>query len=145
MKFGRNYYEWWNSNQLKIQDLCADSNLRPRCEASGISKDLPTLEPRVEARNETRNLPCAGERRVGSTTSSENPAATAHTFQSDLLTLLTYIFLRRLPCPHPLTPSPPRTRKGRLANNKRHNPPEYENSRLKLVTIKTARNWVGKM
>ncbi|GBM39243.1 hypothetical protein AVEN_43644-1 [Araneus ventricosus] len=21
MKFGRNYYEWWNSNQLKIQDF----------------------------------------------------------------------------------------------------------------------------
>ncbi|GBM19723.1 hypothetical protein AVEN_877-1 [Araneus ventricosus] len=29
---------------------CADSNLRPRCEGSGTSKDLPRLEPRDEAR-----------------------------------------------------------------------------------------------
>ncbi|GBM10226.1 hypothetical protein AVEN_177494-1 [Araneus ventricosus] len=37
-----------------------DSNLRSRLEGGGISKDLPTLEPRVEGRNETRNLPCGG-------------------------------------------------------------------------------------
>ncbi|GBM91302.1 hypothetical protein AVEN_69674-1 [Araneus ventricosus] len=37
-----------------------DSNLRPRCEASRRTKDLPTLEPRVEATNETQNPPCRG-------------------------------------------------------------------------------------
>ncbi|GBO18181.1 hypothetical protein AVEN_41143-1 [Araneus ventricosus] len=31
----------------------ADSNLGPRCEGSGKTKDLPTLGPRVEARNES--------------------------------------------------------------------------------------------
>ncbi|GBN27135.1 hypothetical protein AVEN_120330-1 [Araneus ventricosus] len=39
----------------------ADSNLGPRCEGSGKTKDLPTLGPRVEARNEIRNPPCGEE------------------------------------------------------------------------------------
>ncbi|GBM67281.1 hypothetical protein AVEN_201213-1 [Araneus ventricosus] len=34
----------------KSKTSCADSNLRPRCEASGTSKGLPTLEPHIEAR-----------------------------------------------------------------------------------------------
>ncbi|GBL83042.1 hypothetical protein AVEN_165275-1 [Araneus ventricosus] len=42
----------------KSKTSSADSNLGPRCEAIGTSKDLPTLEPRFEGRNETRNLPC---------------------------------------------------------------------------------------
>ncbi|GBM12363.1 hypothetical protein AVEN_211550-1 [Araneus ventricosus] len=37
------------------------SNLRPRCEASGTLKDLSTLEPRLEGRNETRNLRVGGK------------------------------------------------------------------------------------
>ncbi|GBM89837.1 hypothetical protein AVEN_72136-1 [Araneus ventricosus] len=41
----------------KYNTSCADSNLEPRCEASGTSKDLPTLRPRVEGGNETRNPP----------------------------------------------------------------------------------------
>ncbi|GBM84786.1 hypothetical protein AVEN_121912-1 [Araneus ventricosus] len=48
---------------LKSKTQSADSNLRPRREASGKTKDLPTLTLRFEARNETRNLP-RGERRV---------------------------------------------------------------------------------
>ncbi|GBM43111.1 hypothetical protein AVEN_222167-1 [Araneus ventricosus] len=36
----------------------ADSNLGPRCEGSGKTKDLHTLGPRFEVRNETRNPPC---------------------------------------------------------------------------------------
>ncbi|GBM84996.1 hypothetical protein AVEN_4021-1 [Araneus ventricosus] len=40
------------------------SNFKPWCE--GTSKDLPTLGPHVEGRNETRNLPCGGKRKVGS-------------------------------------------------------------------------------
>ncbi|GBM02113.1 hypothetical protein AVEN_190552-1 [Araneus ventricosus] len=42
---------------LKSKTQSADSNLRPLCEASGKTKDLPTLAPHVEARNETRNSP----------------------------------------------------------------------------------------
>ncbi|GBM83123.1 hypothetical protein AVEN_78418-1 [Araneus ventricosus] len=42
---------------LKSKTQSADSKLRPLCEGSGKAKDLPTLEPRVEARNETRNPP----------------------------------------------------------------------------------------
>ncbi|GBL97269.1 hypothetical protein AVEN_84967-1 [Araneus ventricosus] len=34
----------------KSKTSCADYNLRPRCEASGTSKDLPRLRPRDEAR-----------------------------------------------------------------------------------------------
>ncbi|GBO27610.1 hypothetical protein AVEN_220728-1 [Araneus ventricosus] len=55
MKFGVNDWKWWNSNELKIQN-----NLGPPCEGSGKTKDLPTLGPRVEARNETRNPLCWG-------------------------------------------------------------------------------------
>ncbi|GBL84796.1 hypothetical protein AVEN_93831-1 [Araneus ventricosus] len=50
---------------LKSQTQSADSNLRPRCEGSGKTKDMPTLTPRVKARNETRNpLPPRGVRGV---------------------------------------------------------------------------------
>ncbi|GBM44319.1 hypothetical protein AVEN_232111-1 [Araneus ventricosus] len=42
---------------LKSKTQSVDSNLRPRCEGSGKTKDLPTSVPRVEARNETRNPP----------------------------------------------------------------------------------------
>ncbi|GBN56979.1 hypothetical protein AVEN_51936-1 [Araneus ventricosus] len=45
---------------LKSKTQSADSNLRPRCEGSGKTKDLPILAPRVEARNETRNPPRGG-------------------------------------------------------------------------------------
>ncbi|GBN29938.1 hypothetical protein AVEN_158064-1 [Araneus ventricosus] len=34
----------------KSKTSCADSNLRPRCEARGTSKGLPRLRPRDEAR-----------------------------------------------------------------------------------------------
>ncbi|GBM74386.1 hypothetical protein AVEN_161280-1 [Araneus ventricosus] len=36
----------------KSNTSCADSNLGPRLEGSGTSKDLPTLRPRIEGRNE---------------------------------------------------------------------------------------------
>ncbi|GBN19037.1 hypothetical protein AVEN_253334-1 [Araneus ventricosus] len=45
---------------LKSKTQSADSSLRPRCKGSGKTKDLPTLGPRVEARNETRNPPRGG-------------------------------------------------------------------------------------
>ncbi|GBN84379.1 hypothetical protein AVEN_271817-1 [Araneus ventricosus] len=45
---------------LKAKTQSADSNLGPRCEGSGKTKDLPTLPPRVKARNETRNPPLGG-------------------------------------------------------------------------------------
>ncbi|GBO37370.1 hypothetical protein AVEN_31471-1 [Araneus ventricosus] len=45
---------------LKSKTQSAYSNLRPQCEGSGKTKDLPTLSPRVEARNETRNPPRGG-------------------------------------------------------------------------------------
>ncbi|GBN66514.1 hypothetical protein AVEN_260363-1, partial [Araneus ventricosus] len=44
----------------KSKTASADSNLGPRCEASGETILLPRLGPRVEARNETRNPPCGG-------------------------------------------------------------------------------------
>ncbi|GBN68357.1 hypothetical protein AVEN_139874-1 [Araneus ventricosus] len=44
----------------KSKTSSADSNLEPRCEASGTLKDLPTLEPTFKGRNETRNPPCEG-------------------------------------------------------------------------------------
>ncbi|GBM93157.1 hypothetical protein AVEN_169307-1 [Araneus ventricosus] len=44
----------------KSKTLSADYNLEPRREASGKTIVLPRLGPRVEARNETRNLPCGG-------------------------------------------------------------------------------------
>ncbi|GBM28797.1 hypothetical protein AVEN_130505-1 [Araneus ventricosus] len=40
---------------LKSKTQSADSNLRPRCEGRSKTKDLLTLAPRVEVRNETRN------------------------------------------------------------------------------------------
>ncbi|GBN39388.1 hypothetical protein AVEN_130121-1 [Araneus ventricosus] len=43
----RNYGIQTNS---KSKTTGADSNLRPRCEASGTTKDLPRLRPRDEAR-----------------------------------------------------------------------------------------------
>ncbi|GBL72684.1 hypothetical protein AVEN_235838-1 [Araneus ventricosus] len=36
---------------LKSKTASANSNLRPRCEGSGKTKDLPTLTPSIEARN----------------------------------------------------------------------------------------------
>ncbi|GBO40377.1 hypothetical protein AVEN_70518-1 [Araneus ventricosus] len=42
-----------------------NSNSRPLCEGNGETKDLPTMAPRVEARNETRNLPCGRKRSLG--------------------------------------------------------------------------------
>ncbi|GBN53937.1 hypothetical protein AVEN_155141-1 [Araneus ventricosus] len=49
---------------LKSKTKSADSNLRLRCEGCGTTKDLPTLAPRVEARNETRNPQRGGGRCV---------------------------------------------------------------------------------
>ncbi|GBM51292.1 hypothetical protein AVEN_164373-1 [Araneus ventricosus] len=59
---------WRNANagiqtNSKSDTSCADSNLVPPCEGSGTSKDLPTLRPHVEGRNETRNLPRRVKRR----------------------------------------------------------------------------------
>ncbi|GBL90980.1 hypothetical protein AVEN_184379-1 [Araneus ventricosus] len=59
-------YEIWSKcirsdgiqKNSKSKTPSADSNLRFPCEASGRAKDLPRLTPRVEARNETRNLTC---------------------------------------------------------------------------------------
>ncbi|GBO23601.1 hypothetical protein AVEN_233970-1 [Araneus ventricosus] len=45
---------------LNSKTQSADSNLRNRLEGSGTPKDLPTLGPRVEGGNETRNLPLGG-------------------------------------------------------------------------------------
>ncbi|GBM73561.1 hypothetical protein AVEN_98791-1 [Araneus ventricosus] len=45
---------------LKFKPQSTDSNLRSRCEGTGKTKDLPTVAPRVEARNETRNHPRGG-------------------------------------------------------------------------------------
>ncbi|GBM18400.1 hypothetical protein AVEN_72740-1 [Araneus ventricosus] len=42
-------------NSLNSKTQSADSNLRPRLEGSGTSKHSPTLGPRFEGRNETRN------------------------------------------------------------------------------------------
>ncbi|GBN85016.1 hypothetical protein AVEN_149013-1 [Araneus ventricosus] len=42
---------------LKFKLIPIETNLRPRCEGSNKTKDLPTLAPRVEAGNETRNPP----------------------------------------------------------------------------------------
>ncbi|GBN66831.1 hypothetical protein AVEN_270237-1 [Araneus ventricosus] len=46
---------------VKSKTQSADSNLRPRSEGSGKTKDLPTFAPRDEGRNETRIPPCGGE------------------------------------------------------------------------------------
>ncbi|GBM15081.1 hypothetical protein AVEN_150098-1 [Araneus ventricosus] len=46
----------WRSGKVGIPTIsksntsCADSNLGPRCEGSGTSKDVPRLGPRDEAR-----------------------------------------------------------------------------------------------
>ncbi|GBN86126.1 hypothetical protein AVEN_1763-1 [Araneus ventricosus] len=45
----------------KSKTSSTDSNLGPRCEGSGKTKDLPTLEPCVEARNPL----CGGEEEYG--------------------------------------------------------------------------------
>ncbi|GBN99300.1 hypothetical protein AVEN_104028-1 [Araneus ventricosus] len=62
--------KWWNSKELKIQNSNSRFQFGPRCEASGRTMDLPTLAPRVEARNETRNPPCRG----GGVTGERNSA-----------------------------------------------------------------------
>ncbi|GBM68198.1 hypothetical protein AVEN_22016-1 [Araneus ventricosus] len=60
-KFGANEFEVVEiQKNSKSKTPSANSNLGPRCEASRRTKDLPTLAPRVEARNETRNSPCGG-------------------------------------------------------------------------------------
>ncbi|GBM15873.1 hypothetical protein AVEN_260144-1 [Araneus ventricosus] len=47
----------------KFNTSCTDSNLGPRCEGSGTSKDLPRLGPRDEARkSEIRRM---GEEKWG--------------------------------------------------------------------------------
>ncbi|GBN79335.1 hypothetical protein AVEN_59963-1 [Araneus ventricosus] len=45
---------------IKSKTESADSILRPRCEGSGKTKDLPTLAPGLEIGNETRNPPRGG-------------------------------------------------------------------------------------
>ncbi|GBM56570.1 hypothetical protein AVEN_89563-1 [Araneus ventricosus] len=45
---------------LKSKTQSVDSNVRPRCEGSGKTKNLPTLAPRVEGRNENLNPPRGG-------------------------------------------------------------------------------------
>ncbi|GBM47375.1 hypothetical protein AVEN_39926-1 [Araneus ventricosus] len=49
---------------LKSKTQPADSNLGLRCEASGETKDLPTLAPRDEGGNEIRIPPRGGGRGV---------------------------------------------------------------------------------
>ncbi|GBM77861.1 hypothetical protein AVEN_24613-1 [Araneus ventricosus] len=55
-------WKWWNSKELKIPPpkKKTSADWGSRCEDSGRTKDLPTLGPRFEARNKTRNLPCGG-------------------------------------------------------------------------------------
>ncbi|GBL83465.1 hypothetical protein AVEN_196326-1 [Araneus ventricosus] len=50
---------------LKSKIQSADSNLRPRLEGNGKTKDMPTLAPRDEGRNETRIPPCGGRGELG--------------------------------------------------------------------------------
>ncbi|GBM50728.1 hypothetical protein AVEN_111033-1 [Araneus ventricosus] len=47
---------------LKSKTQFADSNLTPQYEGRCKTKYLPTLAPRFEARNETRNPPAWGKR-----------------------------------------------------------------------------------
>ncbi|GBN07167.1 hypothetical protein AVEN_196694-1 [Araneus ventricosus] len=62
-------YEIWSKwirsggiqNNSKSKTPYSDSNLGSRCEGSGETKVLPTLGPRVEARNESRNPSCGEE------------------------------------------------------------------------------------
>ncbi|GBM66224.1 hypothetical protein AVEN_27910-1 [Araneus ventricosus] len=51
--------KWWNSES---KTLSADSNLGPRCEASGDPIVLPRLGHRCEASGETIALPRLGPR-----------------------------------------------------------------------------------
>ncbi|GBL84860.1 hypothetical protein AVEN_93882-1 [Araneus ventricosus] len=61
-------YEIWSKwigsggipKNSKSKTPSADFSLGPRCEGSGKIKNLPTLSPRVEHRNETRNPLCGG-------------------------------------------------------------------------------------
>ncbi|GBL87395.1 hypothetical protein AVEN_118341-1 [Araneus ventricosus] len=65
MKIGRNDFDWWNSNNSKSETSCADSHLRPRCEASGTSNGLPRLRPSDEARKSEIHRECVwGDRRA---------------------------------------------------------------------------------
>ncbi|GBM98324.1 hypothetical protein AVEN_113422-2-1, partial [Araneus ventricosus] len=58
-QFRAKWMEWSTDElpALKSKTPSADSNLGPRCEDRGRTKDLPTLGPRVEAGSETRNPP----------------------------------------------------------------------------------------
>ncbi|GBL91985.1 hypothetical protein AVEN_116332-1 [Araneus ventricosus] len=60
MKFAANRLEAVEFENSKSKTPPAYSNWGPRCEGSGRTKDLPTLEPRVEARNEIQNPPFGG-------------------------------------------------------------------------------------
>ncbi|GBN56632.1 hypothetical protein AVEN_72805-1 [Araneus ventricosus] len=63
MEFGTNNSKDGIQRNSKCKTSCANSNLRPRCETSGTSKDLPRLSPRDEARkSETRRN--RGDRRA---------------------------------------------------------------------------------
>ncbi|GBL75213.1 hypothetical protein AVEN_156683-1 [Araneus ventricosus] len=50
---------------LKSKTHSANFNLRLRCESSGKTKNMPTLAPRVDARNETRKPPLGIKRSLG--------------------------------------------------------------------------------
>ncbi|GBM64116.1 hypothetical protein AVEN_159848-1 [Araneus ventricosus] len=67
-------YEIWNKlfetmelkKNSKSKTQCADSNLRPRCEASGTSKDLTKLRLRDEARKSEIRRVGEGSKSYGS-------------------------------------------------------------------------------
>ncbi|GBO05134.1 hypothetical protein AVEN_169618-1 [Araneus ventricosus] len=61
MKFGANELEVMEFQRTQNPNPFADSNLGPRCEASGKTIILPRLAPRVEAINETRIPSCGRE------------------------------------------------------------------------------------
>ncbi|GBM42437.1 hypothetical protein AVEN_138782-1 [Araneus ventricosus] len=50
---------------LKSKTQSAYSNLRPRCEGSCRTKDLPILAPRDECRKKTRIPTCGGKGKMG--------------------------------------------------------------------------------
>ncbi|GBO02288.1 hypothetical protein AVEN_53144-1 [Araneus ventricosus] len=56
---------------IHFDNTFADSNLRPRCEASSTSNGLPTLEPRIEARKSKIRL-------VGRRNREDRRATVAH-------------------------------------------------------------------
>ncbi|GBN79447.1 hypothetical protein AVEN_168982-1 [Araneus ventricosus] len=62
VKFKANDSEWWNSKELKIQNSIRRFQFETSIRGSGTSKDLPTLGPRVEGRNETRSSRVRGRR-----------------------------------------------------------------------------------